>query len=168
MKTVKRTVKRKWFNKKTGKYVTRTYKYNGSGKSTRSKTLVTKSGIINKKNVENYIKEIKNNSTYSESEKRTLISDLNALVEQRHKDKKKLTVSGFLGKQQEDKISRFFVNAGYSVEEAAEEMEISKEDLLNEENWKDDTFTLRDDNNEVIGQWIFEFTYTGNFWRKTT
>ena len=70
--------------------VTKTYFYdykNSKRKSTRSKTLVSKSGKINKKNVADFKKKIDDSMNLSATEKRSMKADLDAYVKQRSIDK---------------------------------------------------------------------------------
>lgn len=154
MKKITRTYR----NKKTGELVTKTYNY--SHKSTRGKTLVGKGGRINEKNIESYKKSIQESTLYTEGEKREMIADLQALTRQRAKSKTKLTVSGFLGRREEEKIPRMFRNAGWAVEEFAEIEGLDVAEVLKDSNWDKDTLTV----NGI--SFLFEFTYTDSFWRR--
>lgn len=153
-----KTVKRTWFNKKTGQLVTKTYTY--EHKSKRGLTLVDKRGRIMQKNINKFKDTINDNPNYTEGEKITLISDLNAVVNRKHLDKVKLTTNGFMGIQQEEAIPRFFVNAGYSPEEFANEIGEAIEDVLDENNWVDEQLII---NGRVFK---FNWTYTGNFFEE--
>lgn len=150
-----RTVTRKYYQKKTGLWITKTYTY--AHPSTKGLTLVNKRGKVNTKNVERLKKTIQDNDSFKEEYKRKLLKDLEATIAQRAKDKHKLTSTGFFGKQESDSIARFFINAGYSAEEFADEYDLDVEDVLNEENWSSGDL--------LLGGRIFRFnwTYTGNF-----
>lgn len=148
----KHTVTRTWI-RADGTVVTRTYTYE-SGRSRRGKVLVSAKGVVNKKNVDNYKEEILN-SSISNAEKRTLLSDLDARIRERKRNKKKLTTTGFVGLQQEGKIERLLANAGYSTEELAAEFELSEKELLNPDNWEGNIFTAG------AAQYEFKFSYTG-------
>jgi len=127
-------------------------------KSRRGRTLVSKSGRLNasnKKNIDALKTEILNSKEYSDAEKRGLIADLNIIIKQRMKDGKKLTTTGFFGELASDKIERMLINAGYSIEEAAEELQVDEADLLDMKNWSGDKFTHAGDT------WLFSFKYTG-------
>lgn len=124
-------------------------------KSKRGRTLVGKDGRItsnSKKNVQNLINEISANEEYSDSEKITLINDLNAYVEQAHIDKKKMTVNGFWARYEENKISRMLVNAGYTPDELAKEIGVTEDEVMNPNNWNKGVF---------MGKWELSFQYTG-------
>lgn len=153
-----RVVVRTWFSKKTGKYVTRTYTY--AHKSKKGLTLVDKRGRILKHNIERFEESIRNNTNYDEAYKRMLLADLKATVKQRKKDTRKLTTSGFMGKQEQNAIVRFLANAGYSVEEFADEINVDIDDVLDEDNWSDGIFK--------VGNRSFKFnwTYTGQFYEE--
>ena len=111
--------------------VTKTYFYdykNSKRKSTRSKTLVSKSGKINKKNVADFKKKIDDSMNLSATEKRSMKADLDAYVKQRS------IVSGFQGHLESDKMARMFANLGAAPDEIADEYGFDEDDLLNEDN----------------------------------
>lgn len=137
MKKITRT----WTTKK-GVTKTKTYKYDQKFKSRKSKTLVTKSGNVNKKNVKEFKEEIMNSSEYNDAEKRTLINDLNIIIRKREKDRRKLTVNGFLGEISDDAIDRMFANAGASVEEIAAWYDLDEADIRDKKNWSGDVLTI--------------------------
>lgn len=137
MKKITRTWKLK-----DGTIRTKTYKYDTKFKSRKSKTLVSKSGKINKKNVQEFKDEIMKSSEYNDAEKRTLINDLNIIVRKREKDRRKLTVNGFLGEISDEAIDRMFANAGASVEEVAAWYDLDEADIRDKKNWSGDTLTI--------------------------
>lgn len=155
--STKRTIVRKYWSKKKRDYVTKIYKY--EGKSRRGKVLVSKSGKVNKKNVEAYRQQIENSDVYSEAEKRMLKADLNNLIRQRSKNGQKMTTTGFEGYEAETRVDRFFANAGYSVEEAAEMLGVSQEELYDEKNWQRNVLTVGGQSYEV------KFNYTGSLFQ---
>lgn len=150
----KHTVTRTWTTK-SGIKKTKTYTY-GVGKSRRGKVLVSKSGKLNKKNIQAFKDEINKSTKYTEAEKRSLIADLNIMLKQRQKSNRRLTTTGFVGELESEAVSRMLSNAGYSIEEAATELGVSEADLLDKKNWKDDVFTI----GAVAYQ--FRFNYTGS------
>lgn len=138
-------------------------------KSKRSKRLVSKNGKVNwnnKKNIAELKDAILKSSEYTDREKDTLINKLDALVKNRSENGKSLTVNGFFGKYVEDNdpeiraIRRLLRNAGYSPEEAAEELDIDVKDILKKENWKDDTFTYKGKSYTV------QFNYTTSIFKE--
>ena len=155
---MKHTVKKTW-TRADGTVVTRNYTYDYKGKSRKGKVLVSAKGIINYKNVKAFKEEIKG-STASAAEKRTLLADLDSRLRERHRNKKKLTTTGFAGLQQNEKIERLFANAGYSPSEAAAEFGLSETDLLDPKNWSGDVYT------EGGQQYAFNFTYTGALFKR--
>ena len=148
----KHTVKRTQI-RADGTVVTKEYTYD-KGKSRRGKVLVNARGVINKKNVEDFRQEIQD-SDIGVAEKRTLLADLDARLRERKRNKKKLTTTGFMGLQQEEKVERLFANAGYSISEAAEAFGLNEEQLRNPANWSGDIYT------QGATQYEFNFTYTG-------
>lgn len=147
-----RRVKRTYFSKKLGTYVTKEYTY-GQGKSRRGLTLVGKSGRLNHKNIDKFVQSIDNNTLLNDAEKVTLKNELNALIKVRHENGKKLTTTGFYGWKEEKEINRLLTNAGYTAEELASEIGVTEEDILDAANWK----KARDSEGNEIGQKYFEF-----------
>lgn len=154
-----KTVTRTYYSKKKGTYVTKTYTY--KHKSTKGKILVTKNGKVNQKNVNALKNAIQNDPNFNDAEKRAALMDLNVRVSYMSKNKKRLTTTGFQGWLKDNKYDRFFANAGYSLEEFAEDDEInlSPDYIRNESNWDKGMLKLK--NGHAV---VFHFTYTGNFW----
>lgn len=154
-----RKITRTWTTK-SGVVKTKTYTYTGTGKSRRGLTLVGKNGKVNKKNLEKFKDEIKANTSLTTAEKQGLIADVNIISKQRAKEGRRLTTTGFFGELENSRITRMLANAGYSAEEAAQELGVSETDILNTKNWKNDTFT--------IGgiSYLVKFTYTGSLFTK--
>lgn len=153
MKRVKRT----YYSKKKDEWITKVYNY--TGKSRRGLTLVGKDGRItpnSKKNVEKFIESIKNNISYNEAEKRTLINDLKSKILSYSENGKKLTTTGFMGMQEDSKVSRYLVNLGYTSSELSDLYEIPEDAILNEDNWSGDTFTYGG------LSYLVQFNYTGD------
>lgn len=153
---MKHTVKRTW-TRADGTKVTKTYSY--EGKSRKGKVLVDAKGNIRYKNVNAFKEEIKKSSA-SVAEKRTLLADLDSRLRERHRNKKKLTTTGFAGLQQDERVERLFANAGYSLSEAASTFGLKETELLNPKNWSGDVYT------EDGNQYAFNFTYTGALFNK--
>lgn len=130
-------------------------------KSKRSRQLVSKSGKINaanKKNINDLINQIESRDDYTPAEKTTLVNRLKAEIKQRQKENRGLTINGFFGMQESEKINRLLRNAGYSPEEMADELGIDIDTVLDETNWKDDTFI-----DPVTGAiYDVNFNYTGS------
>ena len=154
-KTVTRTYKTK------NGIVTKTYSYdyrNYKKKSTRGKTLVSKSGKINYKNIADFKNEIDNSMDLSDTMKRSMKADLDAYVKQRSIDKQKLTVSGFQGHLESDKMDRMFANLGASPDEIANEYGFDEYDLVDEANWSNGIYTDPTTGKSYRVNW----TYTGS------
>ena len=138
-------VTRKYYSKRLGKTITKTYSYNNykyTHKSTRGKVLVNAKGQVNKKNVDELKQIIKDSDEYTAAEKRAALADVDAYVNARHKSKKKLTTTGLAGLRVSDdesfyeyeggwKYAKMFANAGYTPEEAAAQIGVEAEYLLN-------------------------------------
>ena len=123
-------------------------------------TLVDKKGRAIKKNIERFKDSILNNTNYTTAEKRMLIADIDVEVDVRKRNKSKLTTSGFMGMQEETSIARFFTNAGWSVEEFADEIDEDINDILNENNWQNGQLYI---NGRTFK---FNWTYTGNLFEE--
>ena len=154
-----RKITRTWITK-SGITKTKTYIYTGRGKSRRGLTLVGKNGKINKKNVEKFKDEIRNDNSLTTAEKQGFIADLNIMTKQRMAEGRKLTTTGFYGELSSSKINRLLANAGYSVEEAAMELGLNEGDILNAGNWSGDVFTFGG------VSYLVKFTYTGSLFTK--
>lgn len=151
-----RKVKRRWFSKKKQTWVEKEYVYE-HGKSTKGMILVNKQGKINQKNVDKYLNSINNNKEVDEEAKRELIDLLEQKIQERKDENKELTTSGFRSLSISDPITRMFSNAGYSVEEVANEYGFDIDELLDENNWHGSVYK---------GEWEFVFTYTGSIFKR--
>ena len=155
-----RRVTRTYWSKRKGQFVTKVYQY--KDRSRRSKTLVGKNGRLHKKNIQELIDRI-DASSRSEADKITLKSDLRDLVNIRHQNKKKLTEAGFISKvtiDRDDKVKKFFINAGYSPAEFAEEIGEDEDDVLNLDNWRNGELIIGD------RRFKFNWTYSGEFYEE--
>lgn len=133
------------------------YTYDYTHKSTRGLTLVGKNGRIDKKNIQKFKDIIDSTPGYTLAEKVYLKADLDNMVKLRHKQKKKLTTTGFLGHKAKDDREKMFANAGYTVEEVAARYNVPAGELLDPANWSGDTFT-----SPSTGRtYTFKFTYQG-------
>lgn len=135
-----RKITRTWTTK-AGITKTKTYDY--TRKSRRGKVLVSKSGKINTKNVDEYKRDIMANSEYTDAEKRALVADLNIITKQSSKAGTRLTTHGFEGKIASDAIDRMFINSGSSVEEVAEWYGLDEADIRNKKNWSGDILIVK-------------------------
>ena len=136
-----RKIKRTWYSKKLGKTITKEYTYEHT--SRKGKVLVDKRGRVIKKNLEKVKQDINSREDLNESEKRALNINLDALVDQRKQDKRKLTTNGFYGTMSDSKVGRMLSNAGYSVEEVSQMYNIDENALLDEDNWSGETFSYK-------------------------
>lgn len=160
MRIVKRTYKTKHG------VVTKTYTYGHA--SRRGKTLVGKGGKKNTKNIQSFIDSINNNPNFSEAEKRTTINDLKTFINQRVKQGRKLTTTGFTGHRQDDEIDRLFSNFGITAEEAAAELGVSIDTIYDTDNWYDGIFSFKDEDKNKLRKFEFKRTYTENIWEEIT
>lgn len=134
----------------------KSYKTKNYRPSKRGLTLVGKNGVISKNsknNVEKYKRYILDRTDISEADKIGLIADIDAYVQSAHRQKKKLTTNGLEARYAEDKIERLITNAGYSIDEFAEEAGVSVDEVMNADNWSDGLF---------MGKYEINFQYTGS------
>lgn len=136
---MKRTVTRRWTNKKTGEARIKSYTY----EDRKGATLVDKRGIVRKKAVEEFKAAIDATDSYTEDEKRKLKEDIDNRVRVRAgKKNKPLTTTGFMGMQEDDAIDRMFTNIGMSVEEVAEAYKLNPADIRDPSNWNGNILTI--------------------------
>lgn len=155
MRKVIRKYKR--YNKQTGMFETVIKEYQYSHKSTRGKVLVSKKGVVYKKNVEALKGKI-DSMDIPYADKRYMLNQLEEQVFTAKRSKSRLDTNGFMGRMEDDKISRFFTNMGYSMGEVAEQLGLGfdeLDELLDESNWKSDVFSYGG------RSWRFAFTYSG-------
>ena len=151
--SVKKVV-RTYYSKKAGGFVTKVYEY--KHKSSRGYVLVDKRGRVNKKNYAAYKASMENDPRFN----RTDIIDLDNYIKIKAKNKEKLTTSGYEGHIADYKADRYFANAGYSIENFTLETGLDEEDVRDENNWNGNTLN-------IAGRtFVFDFTYTGNFWEE--
>lgn len=155
-----KTVKRKYYSKKLGKMVERTYTYEkkyitrGKRRGGRNLNLVDKNGKVHKDRLKEYLSHIEDPAD------RIKVTEE---VYNRSFHKRKLTIRGMTSKltaSKKDDREYLFINAGYNtIEEAADEIGVSVDELLSDKNWKGSTFTRKD------GQiFVFTFNYYGSVW----
>ena len=157
-----RTVTRTWITK-SGQVKTKTYTY--AHKSTKGLTLVNKRGVVMKKNVEAFKRQIDASTEYDENYKRMLKADVdNYILTRKGKANRQLTTSGFMGHLKSNELDRLFTNLGYSSDEFAEATGFDEEDLLNIDNWQ---FTGNESYFTVKGKkYKFIWTYTGKMFEE--
>lgn len=128
---------RRYYSKRAKMWVTKEYSYK-YGKSTRGKILVNAKGQINKKNYQAYRDAIDRNDKLTDAEKKTLKNTLEDYVEERARNRQKLSTTGFEGHIEYGaarKIEGYFTNFGTSAEIEAEINNLDVEDVLNPNNW---------------------------------
>lgn len=131
------------------------YRYNEYGFTMNSR-IVTKSGKINEKMKERVVEAMKDRGASNYQ-----IDLFEATVELRAKQKRPMRASyAFSRGGDRSKRERYIINAGWSVEELADEIGVKEEDLLNEDNWKEDYFSVDE------ARWLFEFRYNGPIMRR--
>lgn len=150
----------KYVSKKTGKVKTYTYHYKKDTAGKRIKVrrsqfigekikIVSKSGKVNEKVLERLQKDAS-------------ITERSVMGEKIHNWKKDhkgeaLSLKTFKAMVATDAITRALYNAGYSVIEAADELGVSVNDILNQSNWVNGDFVVSDTGE----RYELNFTYDG-------
>lgn len=170
---MKRVVRR-YYSKKLGKYVEKTYEYKEYKNVRTTKLFDVKSGhyVIREKEWNDFINKIENDDSMTDAEKITITNDLERVKNDILKGKnnyrnkserlRRIDESSMLARISENKIDRFALNMGYSTQELADMLTdeknkiiVTEEDILNSKNWENDTFSFGENT------WIFTFKYNG-------
>lgn len=160
-----RKYKRTYVRKKTGEVVTKIYT---SRRTSDKDILVGKKGDKHEKRIENYLNQF--DTTLEREKRRTLIYKLSG----RRKKDEVITIrtieSAIVDTDLNEYgyVEKFLINAGYSLEDAAEELGITVEELTDEKNWDRDAkgrigskFT-----SPRGGVYQLVFRYRGSIWKK--
>lgn len=110
----------------------------------KSPTLVSKTGKVYKNRVEQLLEDAPN---------RTTRNDIKARIAnwQKYHQGQRMTVKTLESLMADSKIAKFFINAGYSVDQAARELGVTEEYLLDKKNWDGSRITVNGRTWEV--QW---------------
>ena len=168
---MKRVVRR-YYSKKLGGYVEKTYEYKNYKDVKTTKLFNVKNGhyVLREKEWNDFINKIKNDTNITGAEKITVISDLkrvkNDILRGKNNYKtskgrlRRIDEGSMLARIAENKIERMALNMGFSTQELADmltddNITVTEEDILNSKNWKNNTFSLGKNS------WIFTFKYNG-------
>ena len=168
---MKRVVRR-YYSKKLGRYVEKTYEYKNYKDVKTTKLFNVKNGhyVLREKEWNDFINKIKNDTNITGAEKITVISDLkrikNDILRGKNNYKtskgrlRRIDEASMLARIAENKIERMALNMGFSTQELADmltddNITVTEEDILNSKNWENDTFSLGKNS------WIFTFKYNG-------
>lgn len=168
---MKRVVRR-YYSKKLGGYVEKTYEYKNYKDVKTTKLFNVKNGhyVLREKEWNDFINKIKNDTNITGAEKITVISDLkrikNDILRGKNNYKtskgrlRRIDEASMLARIAENKIERMALNMGFSTQELADmltddNITVTEEDILNSKNWENDTFSLGKNS------WIFTFKYNG-------
>ena len=168
---MKRVVRR-YYSKKLGGYVEKTYEYKNYKDVKTTKLFNVKNGhyVLREKEWNDFIDKIKNDTNITGAEKITVISDLkrikNDILRGKNNYKtskgrlRRIDEESMLARIAESKIERMALNMGFSTQELADmltddNIKVTEEDILNSKNWENDTFSLGKNS------WIFTFKYNG-------
>ena len=89
-----------------------------------------------------------------------------AIVQKAIKESDSITAKSLLSRIVFEKRESMFVNAGWSVEEAAVEIGTTPEALLNEDNWKLGHGIFVDPITGEMHKFVFRENYTGSIWEE--
>ena len=168
---MKRVVRR-YYSKKLGRYVEKTYEYENYKDVKTTKLFNVKNGhyVLREKEWNDFIDKIKNDTNITGAEKITVISDLKRIKNDILRGKnnyrtskgrlRRIDEASMLARIAENKIERMALNMGFSTQELADmltddNITVTEEDILNSKNWENDTFSLGKNS------WIFTFKYNG-------
>ena len=168
---MKRVVRR-YYSKKLGRYVEKTYEYKDYKDVKSTKLFNVKNGnyVLREKEWNDFIDKIKNDTNITGAEKITVISDLKRIKNDILRGKnnyrtskgrlRRIDEASMLARIAENKIERMALNMGFSTQELADmltddNITVTEEDILNSKNWEKDTFSLGKNS------WIFTFKYNG-------
>lgn len=163
---MKRVVRR-YYSKKLGEYVEKTYEYKEYKNVRTPKLFDVKSGhyVLREKEWNEFINKIKLDTSMTGAEKITIKNDLERVKndilrgKSNYKTQKgrlrRIDESSMLARVSENKTERMALNMGYSTQELADMIGVTEEDILNRKNWEWDTFSLGGNT------WIFTFKYNG-------
>ena len=154
-----KTIKRVYVSKKTGKKKTYTYEYetfNINGKTVhRSRRNVVFRGKITKYGKE-WLEKYKKNLDISDA------NDIERYVLSAEREGRTLKASSAISHLQENKTARFIYNMGGNIDDLAEEMGVTYEDLVNDKHWdfNKSEFTV----NGVTYRFTFEYREHNIIW----
>lgn len=170
---MKRVVRR-YYSKKLGEYVEKTYEYKNYKNVKTTKLFDIKSGhyVLREKEWNEFINKIKNDTSMTGAEKITIKNDLERVKNDILRGKsnyrtesgrlRRIDESSMLSRISENKMERMALNMGYSTQELADMLTdekkniiVTEEDILNSKNWVKDTFSLGGNT------WVFTFKYNG-------
>lgn len=147
-----KTVNRKYYSKKTGTWITKTYQY--ESKKYRFSKAITKTGKIGKtferRLIEAYAK------TPGEAADILRYAKVKTVEGYKNWSDERILASFY-----HDRISGMFANAGYTVKEAAKMINVDPDYILDKNNWDGDELTLPNGS-----KYMFKFNYDGAIWEK--
>lgn len=140
-------------SKKTG--VTKVYEYDRrKRRGGRSLVIVGENGRVTekyKKRYEALLERIDDPATRA---------DIKALYKRAVQQKEKLTIRSLESKAQDNRIKKLFINAGYTLEEAAESMKTDEYKLFDKSNWDKNVFI----NPDTGKKYQFKWSYYDTVW----
>lgn len=169
-----KVVKRTYYSKKLDKYVTKTYTYSsnaykykrGARKTERLFTVSKGKYNLKVQAWNNFVNKTLSDESLSQAEYITLKNQLEMvkrrILEGNDNYKmpsgrlRKIDETSILARLAQDKISRYLINMGWSVEEIAKDFNVSEDELLDPSNWHKGVFMAKDGR-----KWSFTFDYKG-------
>lgn len=159
-----RTYKKTYVRKKTGEVVTKTYKIRkveakdvlitGNGTETKTRGGKTK--------IEKYLEQFEDDPIEFARRKNAI-----RRLKRDQQMNKEITIKTVEYAITKDSRMKFLINAGYSIEEAAEELGVTTEEFIDENNWSRDARGRFSEFTAPSGAvFQFQFRYTGGIWKK--
>jgi hypothetical protein len=137
-------VKRRYYNKTLGEYVTKTYEYDksGSDKSGSGKNYYSDVKKRSKRSLlivgtgKNKIYQDRLESLLSQTDDLAVKADIMGRVREAEAKGLKLSERSLISAISGNKIEKMIINTGYSVEDLAKELNVTEDQLLNQKNWQ--------------------------------
>ena len=157
-----RVIRRVYRQKKTGKLITKEYRYAAKRRKSRGVNLMTKKGGLQKERIEKFIQNVL--ATVSdEADKKIMENEIRYRLFEYEEDIRAgrefvVKEQTLLAQIQEDRYLKMFINAGVDVYDLASEYNIPVEELSNPNNWNSNSTVFTWGNKKFE----FEFNYYGS------
>lgn len=148
-----KTVTRRYWSKKKGEYVTKTYEYG------KNLTFVDKQGRVKRKNIENYLNTFK--------DKYGVITDMDSyqrakrFIENKVNDKEAVTLRTVTSTLERNRRIKMLINTGFTKEEGLANLGVTEEEFVNEANWESGGIFI---NPRTGVKLQYQWNYEGDIW----
>ena len=158
-------VNSKYWNKSINDYVYKTYIYDETKDPVTGRKVRKRLKVITKETISTSPKIVRSDKTVDTKALNKILSstddlavkaEIKALVKEAVRKGRELTRKTLFSSITTNKVERFFVNAGFTTEEALETLGVPMEVLFDPQNWSGSTFTWGDRVYDV------NWTYSGN------